>query len=230
MTYDFDADPQFVATYEKGPRWFIPGYDAIHTMAAALLLERIGPRGHLLVLGAGGGAEITALARHGEWRFSGIDPSEQMLALAHHILAREGIEKTRVALTRGFIPDAPAGPFDGATCFLTLPFLPDDGTRLQGLKAIRQRLKPGAPFLMVHACGAQDAPEFAKTLSLYGRHGGLMGAPEEVVARAIEMNAGVLRILPEAREMALLAEAGFAKAESFYQGLMVKGWICEAAS
>ena len=230
MTYDFDADPQFVATYEKGPRWFIPGYDAIHGMAAALFLDRIGPQGRLLILGAGGGAEIAALAKRGQWNFSGIDPSEQMLALAQHIITREGIDATRVTLAKGFIPDAPEGPFDGATCFLTLPFLPDDGTRLDALKAIRQRLKPGAPFLMVHACGEQNAPAFQRTLALYGLHGKLNGAPDDVVQRAIDMNASVLRILPEAREMALLSEAGFRRAESFYQGLMVKGWICEAAT
>lgn len=230
MTWDFDADPAFVATYEKGPRWFIPGYDAIHTMAAALLIQRIGKSGSILVAGAGGGAEIAALAKHGRWTFCSVDPSEQMLGLAQYVIQREGIDLERVTLLRGFIPDAPDGPFDGATCFLTMPFLSDDGTRLEGLRAIRRRVKPGAPFLMVHATADQRAASFNDVLALYCLNGQLNGAPDDVVKRAGEMNRDVLCILPEARERELLSQAGFAILDVFYQGLMVKGWICEAAS
>lgn len=61
-----------------------------------------------------------------------------------HIRAR------RVDLIEGLIDDAPAGPFDGATCLLTLHFL-DRPDRIRTLRAIRDRLKPGAPFVAVHS-------------------------------------------------------------------------------
>jgi|HubBroStandDraft_6_1064221.scaffolds.fasta_scaffold6190643_1 hypothetical protein len=35
------------------PRWFIPGYDASHAMAAVLLRERIDEVGRILMIGAG---------------------------------------------------------------------------------------------------------------------------------------------------------------------------------
>jgi hypothetical protein len=33
----FDRNRALSASYEQGPRWFIPGYDASHAMAAVLL-------------------------------------------------------------------------------------------------------------------------------------------------------------------------------------------------
>lgn len=53
---------------------------------------------------------------------------------------------------------AAAGPFDAATCILTLHFVaPDD--RRRTLAEIRRRLKPGAPFVMAHISFPQGSPE-----------------------------------------------------------------------
>jgi len=52
-------------------------------------------------------------------------------------------------LHESYIDSAPTGPFDGAACLLTLHFLPPD-ERLQTLKRILLRLKPGAPLVVAH--------------------------------------------------------------------------------
>lgn len=44
---------------------------------------------------------------------------------------------------------APAGPFDAATCLLTMHFVPMD-ERMRTLNEVRGRLKPGAPFVLDH--------------------------------------------------------------------------------
>ena len=46
---DFDRNPALSNNYEEAPRWFIPGYDTSHAMAAVLLRDRIGDRGRILV-------------------------------------------------------------------------------------------------------------------------------------------------------------------------------------
>src|SRR3546814_7306508 len=51
---------------------------------------------------------------------------------------------------------APAGPFDGATCLLTLHFL-DTEERIRTAAEIRKRLKPGAPFVAAHGSFPQGA-------------------------------------------------------------------------
>ena len=56
---------------------------------------------------------------------------------------------SRVDFHEGYVQTAPVGPFDAATCLLTMHFVPV-AERLSTLQAIRARLKPGAPFVMAH--------------------------------------------------------------------------------
>jgi tRNA (cmo5U34)-methyltransferase len=55
-------DPQAAAQYAEGPRRFVPGYEALHRMTAILLAEGSPANARVLVLGAGGGLELRALA------------------------------------------------------------------------------------------------------------------------------------------------------------------------
>jgi len=57
-----------------------------------------------------------------------------------------------VSLTQGYIDEAPIGPFDGATCLLTLHFLSRE-ERLRTLQEIARRLRPGAPLIVMHVSG-----------------------------------------------------------------------------
>src|SRR3546814_7783683 len=95
-------------------------------MAMLLLAERTPDDARILVLGAGGGLEIKAFAeaRPG-WRFDGVDPSAEMLDLARVTL---GPLAARAALHHGVIDSAPEGPFDAATCILTLHFRSEEHT------------------------------------------------------------------------------------------------------
>ncbi len=82
------SDPEAVARYAEGPRRFVPGLDALHRMTGILLAERAPEDGRILVLGAGGGLELRALAEmQPHWRFTGVDPAGEMLALARRTAA-----------------------------------------------------------------------------------------------------------------------------------------------
>jgi tRNA (cmo5U34)-methyltransferase len=62
----------------------------------------------VLVLGAGGGLELKAMAEaYRAWRFVGVDPSAQMLEMAARTL---GPLADRLDLVQGYVEDAPAGP------------------------------------------------------------------------------------------------------------------------
>ena len=57
-----------VARYLDGPPRFLPGLEALHRMTGILLAERVPEQASLLVLGAGGGMELKALAEaHPGW-------------------------------------------------------------------------------------------------------------------------------------------------------------------
>ncbi|MDO1559737.1 class I SAM-dependent methyltransferase [Brevundimonas sp. 2R-24] len=220
-------DADFARHYvEDGPGRFVPGYAVMQRMAAQLIAERAPEGADILVLGAGGGLETLALAQvQPNWRFHGVDPSAEMLALAKTVC---GPVLSRTEWTEGYIQDAPAGPFDGATCLLTLHFVPDDGGKLETLGALRRRLKPGAPLVLVDLCLDKAASNYDDRRDRYARFALNSGADADDVEATRTRLKEVLHTVPPARNEALLAEAGFKGIELFYAGLSWRGWVAYA--
>lgn len=219
------SDPQMVARYTEGPRRFVPGYDAMQSMAAILLAERARDDANILVLGAGGGLELKTFAQaHPTWRFDGVDPSAAMLALAAQTL---GELAPRARFHEGYIDDAPDGPFDGATCLLTLHFV-DVAERRRIASEVRRRLKPGAPFVIAHLSAPDGETERPRWLSRYSAFLAASGVEPEQAAAAKDAVTNHLRILAPAQDEAILREAGFSDPTLFYTGFAFRGWVAYA--
>jgi tRNA (cmo5U34)-methyltransferase len=62
MFLEMFSDRERIAQYAEGPRRFSPGIDAVHRITGILLAEHAPAEAHVLVLGAGGGLELKALA------------------------------------------------------------------------------------------------------------------------------------------------------------------------
>lgn len=222
---DMFSDPQAVANYTNGPPRFVPGYNAMLSMAAILLAERAREDARILVLGAGGGLELKAfaLAQPG-WRFDGVDPSAAMLGLAKQTL---GALAPRARLHQGYIDDAPEGPFDGATCLLTLHFV-DVAERRRIASAIHRRLKPRAPFVVAHLSAPNGDEERPLWLSRYSAFLAFSGVEPEKAAAARDAVTNHLDILTPAQDEAVLREAGFTDPTLFYAGFAFRGWVAYA--
>jgi tRNA (cmo5U34)-methyltransferase len=222
-------DPGSVARYAEGPPRFIPGFSLSHRLAIQLLSERVDPNsGHVLVLGAGGGLELKAFteARPG-WRFTGVDPAQQMLRQAQAYLEAAA---SKVEWITGVISDAPNGPYDGATCMLTLHVIPDDGSKLATLKGLHERLKPGAPLILVDHCLSSGMPDLQLRLDRYTTFAVESGAPREMAEKA---RAAVEGMVPQMgasqeREEQLLREAGFKGITLIFAALSMRGWVAYA--
>ncbi len=214
------SDPEAVARYAEGPRRFVPGLDALHRMAGILLAERAPADGRILVLGAGGGLELRALAEmQPHWRFTGVDPAGEMLALARRTAANAA---GRLELVEGYIGDAPEGPFDGAVCLLTLHFL-DAGERERTAAEIRRRLRPGAPFVAAHGSYPQEAKDM--WLSRYAGFAAASGAPADQADNARKAVAAHVDMLDPAQDEAILRAAGFTDVALFYAAFTWRGWV-----
>lgn len=206
-------------SYAEGPPRQVPGFAGLHRMTSMLLAERISSHGRVLVLGAGGGLELKALADdHPGWTFIGADPSADMLRVAEQIV---GPHAARIRLHEGYIDAAPVGPFDGAICLLTLHFVPRDQRR-ETLRQIHRRLVPGAPFVVAHISFPQTEPERSMWIARHVAFGGTDPANAESARQAI---ATKLSILSPEEDEALLREAGFSNVSLFYAGLSFRGWI-----
>jgi tRNA (cmo5U34)-methyltransferase len=222
---DHFSDPEAVARYAEGPPRFVPGFADLHRMTAVLLRERVPQDARVLVLGAGGGLELKAFAGGNPgWTFVGVDPSAEMLKLAERNL---GPLSSRVHLQQGYVESAPDGPFDAATCLLTLHFLPPDERR-RTLMELRRRLSPGAPFVAAHASFPQGPGERARWLERYAAFAVLAGAdPEKAETARAAVEAHLNMMSPEEDE-SILRQAGFTDVTQFYAAFTWRGWVAYA--
>ena len=219
------SDPQTVARYADGPRRYVPGFADLHRMTGILLAERARHDAKVLVLGAGGGLELKALAEaHPDWTFVGVDPSEQMLQLARDTLGPLG---SRVELVQGYIEDAPSGPFDAATCLLTLHFL-DAGERARTAAGIRHRLQPGAPFVAAHGSFPQAQEERGLWLSRYAAFAIDSGVDAELANKGRAAVEASLHMFSPEQDEAIIREAGFTDVSLFFAAFTWRGWIAYA--
>lgn len=219
------SNPEFISQYAEGPRRFVPGFTDMHRMTGVLLSERVSGEARILVLGAGGGLELKALSDcYPDWSFVGIDPSEEMLELARLTL---GPLSARAALQQGLIFDAPEGPFDGATCLLTLHFLSME-ERLRTLQALRKRLHPGAPLVVVHSSFPQESGERPVWLNRYAAFAEAAGVDAETIAQARSAVEALPHLQNPPVDESLLSEAGFSRVALFYAGFTWRGWVAYA--
>jgi tRNA (cmo5U34)-methyltransferase len=218
-------DPQAVANYVDGPARNVPGWADMLRMTDLLLSESVPERGSVLVVGAGGGLELKRFAEsHPKWLFHGVDPSRQMLSLARSVL---GPLSNRVDLQEGFVDEAPDGPFDGATCLLTLHFVDVDG-RARMLKDIRNRLRPGAPLITAQLSFPQAKPVREKWLNRYASFVASSGVEAGKAQAAAEAVGERLCVLSPEQDEAMFWAAGFTAIEQFYAGFAFRGWVCTA--
>lgn len=219
------SDPAKVAQYLDGPRRFVPGLADLHRMTGILLAERVPHDARILVLGAGGGMELKAMAdAHPGWTFVGVDPSQAMLNLAAGTLGRLA---SRVAFVHGYIEDAPLGPFDAATCLLTLHFL-DADERRRTASDIRRRLKAGAPFVAAHGSFPQDSEQRPLWLSRYAAFALASGVDPEQVSKARDAVDAHVNMFSPDQDEAILRDAGFSDVSLFFTAFTFRGWVARA--
>jgi tRNA (cmo5U34)-methyltransferase len=207
------SDPASVARYAEGPRRLVPGLEALHRMALLLLAERAPQDARVLVLGAGGGMELKVFAQaQPGWRFDGVDPAAAMLKLAEEVL---GPLAAQVSLHEGYIESAPDGPFDAATCLLTLHFL--------GL-----RMKPGAPFVVAHHSFPRDETGRELWSSRFAAFAVASGADRVMMETGRGFIAHQLPALSPDEDEAALRAAGFTDVSLFYAAFTFRGWVAYA--
>lgn len=216
------SDPKTIDSYAKMAERNVPALRDLHRMVGVLLAEKVPADGRVLVLGAGGGLELRAMAQmHPGWHFDGIDPSKQMLDQAR-ITASDFSD--RIMFHEGYIEDAPQGPFDGATCLLTLHFLAQE-ERVRTLKELYLRLSPGAPLVTVHHSFPNDDigkdkwfARFAAYVEAFERGGVQSGLNIQAMKER-------LPVLSPKQDTSALHEAGFSHVELFYAAFTFKGWV-----
>jgi tRNA (cmo5U34)-methyltransferase len=216
-------DASHVATYTEWAPRTVPGYHDVHTMASVLLAERAPADARVLVLGAGGGLEVKAFATaHPGWTFLAVDPAAPMLDLA---VATLGPLATRMDIHQGYVADAPDGPFDAATGLLILHFIERED-RLRTVAEVHRRLRPGAPFVVMHLSYPQH--DDAERQLWLDRHAAYLATSGLDPAQASKASATIRDQVPALspdEDRAILEQAGFTGVTQFFSTFTFRGWV-----
>jgi tRNA (cmo5U34)-methyltransferase len=213
--------------YETESRIALAGYEACHELAACMLTASLGSGfpAHVLVAGAGGTAnEILTLAKlEPHWTFTAVDPSQPMLELCLSRIAAAGVTR-RIDAILGFVDDVTSDPlFDAATLIGVLHHLPGDA-KLEILKAIAARLKPGAPLVL--AANYRSYTSQPLLLRAWKERWRLHGAtPDELNIRFANIANAADPPVSEHVVTDLLARAGFEPPLRFFASLFWGAWI-----
>lgn len=220
---NFDRRPTVpVQEYELAAHRINVGYELVFELATALLRAACPEDGHILIVGAGGGMEVQTFGlAPARWHFTGIDPSANMLALAQDRVTAHGLGD-RVQLIQGIPDDLALTPqYDAATCIFVLMHLPDDGSKLRLLQGIARRLKPGAPLILTD--GIRDHGE--EFVPAWQHYSVARGMPVADMAAFLDRTRSPGSVVTEARNLELLAEAGFSTVTRFFTAFVINGWI-----
>jgi tRNA (cmo5U34)-methyltransferase len=222
----FGADR--AAHYDAQASVSLAGYTAAYELGACALAARLEGReaASLLFVGLGTGAELVPFQRLGVpgWRFTGVDPSDAMLAVARERLQKEGL-LARAQLHVGELPTLPEGPpFDGAQMMGVLHHVDGEEARLALLREVARRLAPDAPLVL--GCRVGTDPELTdvelRRLRAYGI------SPEMLAHR--RQHAGAMRpIASDEALFALLAQAGLAAPRLLFASLQYKVFLTRRA-
>ena len=219
------SNPKAISDYAQNALRRVPGLRDVHRMAGLLMAESTPADGRVLVIGAGGGLELTAFAESFPgWALDGVDPSADMLGLAKKEV---GPLASRVQLHQGYVEVAPKGPFDAASCLLTLHFT-TEAERYRTLCEIHARLKPGAVFVAMHYSISDTPGERDLWLSRCAAFAISSGIDPESAKTAATAIGQQLPILTPDQDEALMKQAGFSGISTFYQSLAFRGWVAHA--
>lgn len=221
----FDFDAEYGARYDTLIRQVVPGYDDLH-LAILALLAGVPDGANAMVVGVGSGSELVTLGRgRAGWRFTGVEPSEQMIRITESRLERAGL-RDRVQMHHGYTDDLPdEAQFDVATLVCVLHFLPDDGRKLALLRSVAARLRRGASFVLVDGCGDRGTEEFRRDWDgwmEFIRQKGLTGTELDAYRRQVEQG---VHFAPWPRVVELLEAAGFRDIHPFYRAFVFGGWL-----
>ncbi len=224
---NINFDPKKATHYDDLARKAVFGYDQLFTMALSILVEKQNESANVLIVGCGTGMELTTFGNQmPNWRLTGVDPSEEMIKISKAKIDDHGLNN-RVELHNGFVDGLPEEEkYDAATLIFVLRFIRDDRKKLSLFQDIAKRLKTGAKLVIVDQYGDPGSEDFEFITNAWINFMKFGGVPSELVMK-IAIQAIEQSFFTESEIQKLLSEAGFERANRFYNSFMHGGWIVQ---
>ena len=219
-------DQERASKYDLDIRKAIPGYETLHEMAYTLLEKSSSQQSNVLITGSGTGMEIINLCqRNPHWKFTGVEPSADMMEIAKNRLEIQEITK-QVKWHPDYVDSLPENQvYDAATLLLVMHFIPDDGSKLSLLQNIAKRLKLGATLVLADLHGDRESDSF-KQLFLAWKSFYFNRLENTSLEDENKFNTAInsIHFISESKIISLLKEAGFREITRFYNAFLFGGW------
>lgn len=210
-------------TYDDRIQKLIPGYDVLHLLTIAQLKAILPHRARIVVIGAGTGKEIVAMAEIcPDWHFVAVEPSPAMLEIANHQFKLAEISN-RVVSHGGYLRDLKCTQsFDAALCLLVMHFL-DEENKQALLKEVARCLKPGGQLLSADLMASTQAID----LEVLRHACSLLGMSQEKTTTMLERLSRDFHPICLTEFSHLLKNAGFGMPQSYFQAATYQGFRSE---
>ncbi|GAA70042.1 class I SAM-dependent methyltransferase [Pseudoalteromonas sp. BSi20439] len=206
--------------YDNRITRLVPGYELLHQLTNAQLSATLTDNAHILVVGAGTGKEIAALANiNSTWQFTAQDTSADMLAIAKQRFIEQGID-SRVTIECSPV-DKIKAKADVVLCLLVMHFVEDNGDKKQILKSIKANLKKGANLYIADLMRPETTFERESQLNTCAQLG-LTEAGKTQMGHNLERE---FYPLDRMRFSELLNECGFGIPKLYFKALGFSGYV-----
>lgn len=190
-----------------------------------LALEDAPPAARVLVVGAGTGQELLALAeQQPDWRFLALDPSAPMLEVCRRKIDAAGLEG-RVHLHVGELRTLDRDQsFDAATSILVSQFILERAARVDFFRQIARRLAPGATLVFADLTCPSEAEPKARLQRFWARALVRAGLPPERTEAFLDSYERDVAVRTPDEVVSIVQEAGFEPPTALFQTGMIRGW------
>ena len=225
MEKQIDFYGEWSNEYDDTAHKIIPAYHSIYELTQHLLRDKLNKEAKILVAGAGTGKEIIDCSQNNPyWSFTGFDPAEPMLSIARKKVEAASLEN-KISLIPGLFDDVKEKDFDAATSILVMQFLPDDGTKLNFLKGISEKLKPGALIVLVDLEGEIGSDEYNTLNGAWKDQQLFIRGERDRVRKEFIIREKEVHFIPQKRIETLLEEVGFFKIHKFFKAYLFGGYV-----
>lgn len=201
----------------------IPGMESMYELISAHFTEHVSANDEVLIVGAGGGREIEMFAPLNlQLRIAAVDP-----VVANFDDARGTAETTEtgdcIAFVEGHVEDLPVDrKFDFATSILVMHGIESLDAKLDYLKAIRNRLKPGRILVHADIClNDDDSIEHLK--QKYITHANLVQTHPKLIAHELQAVTGQ-RVITELEFRSMAETSGWQTPIEIFRTLWYRCW------
>lgn len=225
MKKQIDFEGEWSNEYDDTAYKIIPAYHAIYSLTQHLLRSQLKNSAKILVAGAGTGKEMIDYSQNNPtWSFTGFDPASSMVSIARKKLASSSLEN-KIDLIHGQVNDVLEKEFDASVSILVMHFLPDDGTKLNFLKGIADRLKSGALMVLVDLEGEIGSQEYDIFNKAWKDQQFFERDQTDKVLEEFKIREKEVHFIPQKRIELLLEEAGFIKVYKFFKAYLFGGYV-----